>query len=163
MTQFVSPALALRPLIQQHALAIRWDPWLLEAQILVESSGDHWAFRPEPAFYTQYIKDNPAWTHRPEGPLAACSYGLLQILFATAVDRGFPGRPEDLFDIQTNLHWGGRHLAYLREHVLDPAGILAAYNGGLNGNTFLPYRSQAYADKVLAQRAQLVPGGPLRA
>lgn len=107
---------------------------LLEAQVVEESSGNPFAFRFEPAFFQHYIRNNPKAVAKSYGPLAACSYGLLQIMLEVAVEHGFTGRPEDLFDPYRGLSAGA---AYLK-HLWDMAGgtddayktALLCYNGG---------------------------------
>lgn len=142
--------------IQSTAAHYQLDPLLLEAQVFEESADRADAFRYEPAFYERYRAGKLNWA--PWGPLAACSYGLLQIIYATAVGEGFAGRPEALFDPVTNLLCGAHHLRTL----LDRTGgnqdaALAAYNGGLTGNLAPPYRNAAYLARVLAFRDRLTP------
>ena len=84
---------------------------VLQSQVIQESSGDPFAFGFEHGFFTTYIKGNPHAKAAQYGPLAACSCGLLQILVETAVEHGFTGRPEDLFDPLTGLTWGATYLA----------------------------------------------------
>lgn len=143
-----------RDLIETEALRIGWDADLLEAQVLVESSDDPHAFRYEPGFYTRYLKGKPEWESW--GPLAACSYGLLQVLYTVAFEVGFRGRPEELFQPATGLRWGVTKIATLRRGISDPLAVLASYNGGTAGNTVAPFRNQAYVQKVLTQRDAVV-------
>lgn len=142
-----------RPLIEHAALTRQLDPDLLEAQVLVESSDDPWAFRFEPAFYDRYLKGKPAgavW-----GRLGACSYGLLQIMGVVAQELGFSGPPTELFVPAHNLTWGALKLARLRDQCSgDIHAALAAYNGGLVGNVLPPYRNAIYLQKVLRTRAR---------
>lgn len=150
--------LLYEPIIRATASNFNLDPELLIAQVLIESSGDPFAFRYEPGFWTQYLV-NRAPVQRPEGPLLACSYGLLQILGQTARERGYTGALPDLFDPAVGIRWGCEQLQYLRSRLppetnYDIRALLASYNGGLGGNTHPPYRNAAYADKVLALRDQ---------
>lgn len=143
-------------IIAATALNYQLDPDLLCAQVLVESSGDPFAFRYEPGFWSQYLISRTP-SARPEGPLLACSYGLLQILGQTARERGYVGQLSDLFDPAIGVRWGCEHLVYLRQRLpvdYDVRALLASYNGGLSGNQHPPYRNAAYADKVLALRDQ---------
>ena len=129
-------------LIDRTAATFQLDGQLLRAQILVESSGNPWAFRYEPAFFTRYIRHNPHAKGFLYGPLAACSYGLLQILLETALELGYPDRPEHLFVPDTGLVWGARYLKKClnRSHD-DVFTALQLYNG--SGDAAL-----AYAHKV---------------
>lgn len=118
-------------LIRQTANHFQLDGDLLIAQVVVESAGDPWAFRFEPAFFRKYVKKNPQACAFNYGPLAACSYGLLQILLETACEAGFTDHPWALFDPSTNLHWGGLYLRRLYDlHSGDVSKALLAYNGG---------------------------------
>ena len=120
---------------------------ILHAQVIKESSGFADAFRFEHAYYDAYIKHNPTAKAFRFGPLAACSYGLLQVLLETAMEEGFDGRPEDLFLPRIGLTWGVKHLLTLWEREgRTPEGLkiaLARYNG--RGPA-----AQAYADSIYA-------------
>lgn len=130
---------------------------LLVAQVLVESSGQPDAFRFEPLFYRAYIKGNAAAKAGRYGPLAACSYGPLQIMCETACELGFSGRPEDLFVPEIGMDWGAHYLAQLLEWTKgDYAKALCAYNGGRGAVRKVPYPNQIYADKVLAMKGTLL-------
>lgn len=142
-----------RAIVTKIAAMYGLDADLLGGQILVESAGQADAFRFEPAFYRHYIKDNPRAVARTHGPLAACSYGPLQIMYEVAVEIGFHGEPHELFDFETGLYWGARYLASLVTWAKgDLHAALAAYNGGKAGNEpdATPDRNHAYADKVFA-------------
>lgn len=143
-------------LIVQIAAAEQVPTAWLRAQILVESSGDPFAFRYEDGFFDRYIRDSSAAKAARFGPLAACSYGLLQIMLETAYEIGFTGRPEDLFVPRIGLTWGARKMRglWLWAGGLDSDydQALAAYNGGTVHNATVPFRNQAYVDRVHAQR-----------
>jgi len=88
---------------------------LIKAVIMTESSFNPNAYRAEPA-----IKDG--------------SYGLMQILFRTAVGLGFPNDPQranELFDPQVNINFGTKLLAQLQGRYSDVDEIYAAYNAGV--------------------------------
>lgn len=134
------------------------DPVLLAAQVLVESSGRPDAFRYEPAFYAHYIVGHGDAAAARFGPLAACSYGLLQILLETACELGFTGPPHDLFVPEVGLDWGAHHLKTLLDWAAgDVVRALCAYNGGKHAAYVKPYATQGYADKVLAFRGHPLP------
>jgi soluble lytic murein transglycosylase-like protein len=142
-----------RGLIQIVANQCRVPSDILYAQILVESNGDPYAFRYEDQFFESYIRRNPDAKGFKYGPIAACSFGLLQIVLETAMENGFDGNPWDLFIPRVGLTWGARHLGRLfhdwADEDIDRA--LAAYNGGKLGNHTRPFRNQAYVTKVHAQ------------
>lgn len=124
-------------MIQSAARKYRLPFPELEAQILVESSGRADAFRYEDHFYRHNIVGNSRAAAARYGPLAACSYGLLQILLETAMERGFTGRPEQLFIPEIGLLWGAIHLRWLWDQLdeqqqgHDYRRVLAGYNAGL--------------------------------
>jgi len=123
---------------------------VLEGQVLAESHGDPNALRYEPAFFARYVFENVNSKASHFGPLAACSFGLLQVMLETAMEDGFDGRPEQLFEPMVGLAWGAKHLKW----CLDWAGgdlerALACYNGGKKGNLVRPFRNGDYASKVL--------------
>jgi len=130
------------------------DPDLVEALVLVESSGRTHAYRYEPAFWTRYLATNPAYQHlNPER--VSASYGLMQIMFPVAVEVGYTAHdPEYLFVPSIGLEYGCRKLAALLRwaHGSVPQA-LAAYNGGQGGNAAPPYRNQPYVDRVVARLA----------
>lgn len=143
-------------LIRLTADRYRLDAELLIAQVLVESSGEPDAFRYEPVFYETYIRDNPKATAAIYGPLAACSFGLLQIMLETACEIGYVGPPHALFTPAIGLEWGARYLRKLMDMYGDDVErALAAYNGGPGAVIQQPYRTLAYAAKVIDQRNRL--------
>ena len=136
-----------RALIEQVAAQFGLDGRLLEAQCWQESSDQADAFRWEPGFYRRYVKGNAKAKAGQYGPLAACSYGLLQIMLETAVEEGFGGNPWDLFTPAAGLYWGARHLARLRDdHAGDMMAALLAFNGG---------GDPTYASRVLQREQEL--------
>ena len=150
---------AIRQSIHTLAASINWSPTLLEAQVQVESAGDPWAFRYEPAFWAHYLMHNAA--AKTHNPIGACSFGLLQIMYEVAVEEGYTGPAEGLFDPATGLMCGVRHLQKLRMwRPDDDHAVLAAYNGGMAGNGGAPYRNAAYVTRVLAAQALIEHSTP---
>lgn len=150
------PEFAYRDLVVRTAATYRLDPTLLQAQVLVESSGDPSAFRYEREYFYRYLKSNPDAKGFKYGPLAACSYGLLQIMLETALEIGFDDPPERLFVPQIGLAWGAKYLRSLVEWAHgDIEQALAAYNGGKAGNGVRPFRTMAYVEKVQLRASQL--------
>lgn len=135
-----------------HAL----EPDLVEALVLIESSGRTWAYKFEPDFWTRYLQDNPTWSQANPSRVAA-SYGLMQIMFVVAVEVGFTGTdPEYLFVPSVGLEFGCRKLAeLLRWSHGNVTQALSAYNGGKRGNAAPPFRNLRYAERVLAMQAFL--------
>ena len=123
-----------RSLIELAAQQAGIDPKLLEAIVWQESSDDPFAFRYEPGFFKSLVRDNPKAKAHEFGPLAACSYGLCQVLFEVACEDGFDGPPEDLFDPAHNLTAGAARLKKLSDWAQgDEAKIAGAYNAGEAG------------------------------
>jgi len=96
------------------------------------------------------------------------SYGLMQVMYQVARERGFPAdlAPESLFIPELGLEWGCRHLDYLRawadtlpvDEATRKLAMIAAYNGGKGGNDptkYSPLRNAKYAREVLAKAAIL--------
>lgn len=143
------------------------DPILVEAIVVQESAGNCDAFRFEKDFWNRLMK--PQAKFKGLNPRRySSSYGLLQIMWAVAVERGWSADlpPELLFVPETSLDLGCRQLRHLTDRMiakyptaqadtLRPA-ILASYNGGFQGPDALRPANAAYAKSVLANYAQLV-------
>lgn len=158
-----------RAAIELAAAAHALDPDLVEAVVVQESSGRWYAYRYEPAFWTRYLVGKAAWNDRDPREVSA-SYGLMQLMFTTAIENGFAGDPWDLFRPEVNLALGCKYLARLvatmRGRYNGPTvgaenkiirSALASYNGGLRGNEpdNVPDRNRAYADEVMAKLATI--------
>lgn len=89
------------------------DPNLIFATIMVESGGDTFAIRHEPR-----IND--------------ASYGLGQILYGTAKGLGYRGKPEGLYDPETNIYLIAKYHKRNFDHYteLNPVELTTAYNTG---------------------------------
>ncbi len=104
------------------------------------------------------------------------SYGLMQLMWPVAVERGFPATdaPEHLFFPEVGLEYGCKHLRFLLDWAETftnqpvPGSVtgatvpvsaqakleaaIASYNGGRGGNkpTESPKRNISYVRKVFA-------------
>lgn len=76
------------------------------------------------------------------------SYGLMQLDYATAQDRGFNGSPIELYDPFLNVEYGVKVLNWLAQQLVEHGkfsldNLAAAYNAGLthvlNGGTDASY------------------------
>lgn len=85
------------------------------------------------------------------------SYGLMQIDYQTACDRGYKGTPEGLYDPPTNIKYGCAILDWiaddLKKHDLYSIdNLAAAFNSGLehviSGGT-----DESYSAKIKTQYA----------
>lgn len=147
----MTPRTAYTDLIQRVANSYALPADVLEGQVLSESRGDPFALRYEPAYFDRYVRGRSPEIVKAHayGPLAACSFGLLQIMLETAYEIGFDGRPEQLFDPMVGLAWGAKYLKSLLDWADDDLmQALAAYNGGKSGNETRPFRNQIYANTV---------------
>lgn len=140
-----------RAVFDKYAGEFSLDPALVDALGWQESSWQTDAFRFEPGFYERYLKNNPAYRDTIPRRISS-SYGLLQVMAATARDYGFTGEPEELFKPDIGTKWGCHILSQLIHWSNgDLKQALGAYNAG-KGN----WRSgvaQRYAQKVLLHYA----------
>lgn len=133
---------------------------LVSAIVRVESGGDPWAIRYEPQFYDHYIAPKPVKGKAPcsaqtEGRMQATSWGLMQIMGATARETGFNGVfLSQLCDPETGLDWGCRYLIRLFKRFggQGDEAVIAAYNAGSPRKTGTgAFVNQAYVDKIRSQ------------
>jgi soluble lytic murein transglycosylase-like protein len=120
-----------RTQIEDAAKRSELDPDLVEAVVRVESSGLPHAYRYEPAFYDRYLADDPTYNTQSPRRVSA-SYGLMQVMYSTAVKHGFGGPPEALFMPVVGIAYGCRVLSFNLTRCHNDLDLaLAAYNGGL--------------------------------
>lgn len=143
-------ALAIVQQVNAANFAGWFDPADVMAVIQIESSFNPTAQRPEPQ-----IRD--------------ASYGLMQVLYATALDRGYTGAPEGLYDPAVNIALGMAQLKWIWD-FLSARGAssedqwIGAYNAGV-GNALKGYLPIAYVQRWKIAREQwrqqlaLVTGG----
>lgn len=137
---------------RRHSL----PPQLVYAIIRTESDGNPWAIRYEPAFYERYIapkgvKGRGICSAQTEARMQACSFGLMQIMGATARQAGFDGVfLSELCNPRVGIEWSCKYLADLAaRYHRDWRDVAAAYNAGsakkgANGH----YANQDYVDKI---------------
>lgn len=80
-------------------------------------------------------------------------YGLTQLDFPTACDRGFHGKPVDLYDIETSIRLGYAQVLWLRHYrggMLSEDGVIGAYNEGVSNTKGSP--DLIYIEAVKAAR-----------
>ena len=136
---------------------------LIAAFIMTESSGNPKAYRYEPAFYQKYIV--PLDLPDGEGHGRAASYGLMQIMGEVARELGFKDEFEKLYDPETGLHYGVKHLKSFitryatTDNSLDSA--IAAYNAGSSRKkTDGTFVNQQYVDTVKKYFAEFSQARP---
>lgn len=134
--------------IEQAAREHGLDADVVEALVLVESSGQADAFRWEPTFFAKYLATNPAYAGQIPRRIGS-SYGLMQIMLSTAREHGFNAEPEFLFLPGVNLDIGCRVLKGLLKWAGgDLAKALEGFNGGKG--SIGSEATTRYAAKVLA-------------
>ena len=111
---------------------------ILWALNMVEASGKPKAkSRFEPNFYNKYLKGKKNWMEMEKKfgrEAISSSYGPWQIMFPTAVEMGYKGRPEDLHDPKVSLPYVQKYLTKIQDkHGSDPKKVLSAYNAGIGG------------------------------
>jgi len=167
-------------IIASECERLKLDPTIVSALILIESSGNPWAWNPEPRYrYFWNVRTNRPFRKITEEEIKSeaapmdfptlkgdrdqewwgqqASWGLMQVMGAVAREHGFNGKYlTQLCDSEMNIHYGCQHLALIMRGAKgDLERALATYNGGRVGNVERPFRNQFYADKVLLQRHQL--------
>lgn len=119
-----------------------FQPEVIFSLIYVESGGNPYAVRFEPAFLAKYltpkkgetlaIEHSPLCSEETERHMRSTSFGLTQVLGQTAREIGYP-EPflTSLFDIEANVEMGARILRYkVEKKDGDLKKGLLAYNGG---------------------------------
>ena len=154
------------PAIQVAAKAHGLDPLLVAAVVLQESAANTDAFRHERLFWNRYLKRLPEWTNLNPRRVSS-SYGLMQVMFPVAVERGYPAThsPEGLFVPEVGLEYGVKHLRYMMDRIDAQfpqipgqdrlRAALASYNGGFQGPNSLRPDTRAYAESVLRRYSVL--------
>ena len=129
-------------IIQNCARIYKLDEKLIKSIIRKESSWRVYAFRREPKFWVTYganvkklfsltPQKDEVWLSSPD--IVSSSYGLMQIMLSTAMERGFRFTfPFELFEPATNIKWGCSYLKYLYDRYGDWNDVIAAYNQGNN-------------------------------
>lgn len=148
-------------LIYTKANDFSLDAFLIAAICWTESSGFVYAVRYEPnyrwLFKVEKFAGQQKITVTTEETLQKQSYGLVQIMGATARWLGYSGALPALYKPENNLYWGCRYLKYLTDKYDDLASVVSAYNAGSprkapDGR----FVNQEYVDKVLGYYKQLV-------
>lgn len=130
------------------------DDRVMAAIITVESAWRHWAVRFEPGFdlgespTAKYAKENHI-TAATEAVLEKCSWGLGQVMGATARWLGFSGPLNSLCEPHTGMLWAVKYYARLSKRYESRDDRIAAYNAGSAVRKGAAYANQAYVDKVL--------------
>ncbi len=144
------------------------DPALFAALVIQESGGDPKASRYEPKYEAKNVTGKSRWNKAralgwSDHDLAT-SWGLAQVLGATAWEMGFHYPPAAILDPDANLKLGAR---YLRSKLAKWGNVyeaLLAYNGG-DGAVYAYRKGEchncAYANSVLAIKRRIERGEPV--
>ena len=143
------------------------DPYLITALCEIESSFEPDATRYEPNYpYTiPAAALDPgvrpySCTRETENFLQCCSFGLLQIMGATARELGMKGWLSQLFCADEGLFWGVKYLhkqwrRHYKSHGLR--GVISTYNAGsIRRHKSVAFKNQAYVDKVMTRYESLL-------
>lgn len=145
---------------------------LLKSVAMVESAMDPHAYRFEPEFWENYLKEHPLWSEKVPEKVSA-SYGLMQLMYTTAWELGFRDEPEELYNPVYNVELGAK---LLRRHLNKMKGIqniepyiahwpwgiaLAWYNRGRKNNPDVTgkLKNPEYLDKVKIEMWKLIASG----
>lgn len=167
-------------LIQSAAARHNLPPVLIGALIEQESSGNPWAWNPEPRYrYLWDVSRNRAFRTLSLAEIGSkvppldfsclagdrdqewwaqhASWGLMQVMGAVARECGYQARYlTELLAPEDNVEYGCRHLVHLVARFFSRwswAGVIAAYNAGsprLAPNGSM-FVNQAYVDGVFAR------------
>lgn len=142
--------------VLKHATSFSLDPQMVLAIIQVESQGNPFVTRYEPAFKYFYRPDEyakklkPPTTFETERIHQQTSWGLMQIMGAVAREHGFIDHMPQLLDQETNILYGCKHLNRVRRAGYSDLDQIAAYNAGVARKLITGiYINQAYVNKVV--------------
>jgi soluble lytic murein transglycosylase-like protein len=146
--------------IRKAAADFQLKPSLVAAIVTQESAGDPFASRFEPAW--RYFKDVSLYARKcriseeTEKAAQAFSYGLMQIMGSVAREHMFIEPLPKLFDVETNLHYGCKHLRkFLDLHKTEERAIVS-YNAGSPRILDGKYVNNHYLEMVLLYKTQLL-------
>lgn len=142
------------PIINEAAARFGMNRYLIQAFIVVESSGNPKAVRFERQF--TYLS-NPAShakslgiTEDTERVFQKTSWGLMQVMGGTARDLGYEGPLTDLLEPELGIFWGCRYFQARCSQYVQLLDQIAAYNAGQVKRTEVgTYRNQRYVDKMI--------------
>lgn len=147
---FGSIQIQTAPRLQIHSKDIRLL-WALNRQ---EASGKaHAKSRYEPGFYRKYVRGEKKYAHleaRYGGRAVSSSYGPWQIMYLTAYNMGYRGKPADLGKADVSLPYVLKYIEYLRKKLGNDRAVISAYNAGPGGVGTNP----GYTSKVIAYLKQ---------
>lgn len=147
-------------LIERIALETGVDAALIGAIVIKESSGNRFALQYQPDYPYVYRVAEFArivgCSYSTELHMQRTSWGIMQIMGATARYLGFRGWFGELLDAETNIRFGARYLAQLKGRYGLEAEVVSAYNQGqpfkkIDGS----FKNQEYVDAILSLKKGL--------
>lgn len=129
------PFTQLYPIVKQLSDFYEIEPAIIFAIIEQESGFCPTAVRYERKFWERNIKNNPKYADNPfkDDYRAWGSWGLMQVLYSTALELGMPKNVSPavwLTDPVNNLKIGVKYLRLLFEKYKNLQDVIAHYNGG---------------------------------
>lgn len=152
------PALDYKMVAFGLAQGMNIDPHLVLAIIEQESGGRPYATRYEPGY--RYLVAPVAWAARrsvtspTEEVHQKTSWGLMQVMGATARDLGFCGYLPELCQPELGIYYGCLYLQRQFRRFESKENAIAAYNSGAPRVVAGRYENQVYVDSVLAKYEQ---------
>lgn len=139
-------------LIIKSAEAFRIDCNLIRAVIMIESSGNPTAVRFESHWHLyncpQAYSEKLGITREEEERMQATSWGLMQVMGATARDLGLTDNIEMLNVPQIGVFYGCKKLKQLFQRYPDEDQVVSAYNQGNARMANGMFCNQRYVDKI---------------
>lgn len=148
------------PAIVRMATAYAFDPHFIAAFVAQESGGVEKRMRYEPAWHFFNAPEKYAKalgiSADTEQRLQCFSFGLMQVMGATARDMGFAGYLVDLCDPDIGLSVACQFLDKKRKTYTDQKDLIASFNAGTpRKDASGKYFNQRYVDELLAHYAAL--------
>lgn len=145
-----------KELAEKYGAEFGVNPLLIEAVIMIESSGMKWASRYEPNWRwflnpVKYAKILIS-TQKTERIHQATSWGLMQVMGTVARELGFKGHLPKLCDPHTGIYYGTKKLSILLKKHGPAPRALAAYNAGSPNSK----AGAKYAQKVLKKLEEII-------
>ena len=148
-------------IIYQKCEQFKLDPLLVASIIWQESKGFVYASRFEPNYKWLFRVSHFARLHRiteiTEENLQKTSFGLMQLMGATARYMKFDGQLPALYKPENNIYWGCKYLAHLKERYGDGEALVSSYNAGsprkTSGGLWVNTR---YVDSVYSYYRELI-------
>lgn len=143
--------------IDKYSVKFDVSSSLIRAIIYIESRGDITAIRYEPQLKkAKWYNKNLSFKNKKDD-FTYCSYGLMQILFATAKALGYKGTPINLYNIKDNIYYGTKYIKNLIKRYGNTEDVISSYNQGTpKKNAKGKYKNQQYVNAVSRHMRKLL-------